>query len=283
MQLLRPNSWLTDRDFFNSIKYEDKEYLSKLFEDLRKSFLYICPTPVVTKYNTSLNSIEFWIGHNNLGSIPVDNTFSTLDFCVLAKEKCYKYYPQYTATYKIETQVKRSPQEIVKMMEDDPKLELESLMYVTEEVQVVEHGVIEKVYIKDDQFRIIIDNVPQIRHCKIPLSKFLENLRELTVANSDNSNKDLVIKEFIDLNSSILHEVHFYTDKKKLDIHARQYKNFFKINFLYLKQYELTFNQDTNTYEWERYIIDFPTKKLEEDCIKIYNQLKEESQNGKAS
>lgn len=280
MQLQRPNWWLTDKDFLNSLKYEDKDYLSKLFEDFRKSFLHICPTPVVVKYLTNSNSIEFWIGNNNLGSLPIDNTISTLDFCVLAKEKCYRFYPSYDSEFEVETELKRSPQEIVSMMEKNPTLELESLMYYREKRLVKEHGVIEKVYIKDDQFRIIINNVPQIRHCKIPLSKFLESLRELMAKNIDTPERGLIIKNFIDTHSSVLHEVHFYTDKKKLDIHARQYKNFFRINFPYLKGHELIFNEATNTYEWERYIIDFPTKKLEEDCLKIYNQLKEESNNG---
>ena len=278
-QTLQPNSWLSDPEFIKQIKYEDKEYLSSLFDIFKKSFIFICPVKITAEYDLTRNRIAILTRTGIAGYLDVDRTVNPYDFCVLAKNLVYSQYPSYHVKYTQEIQTPRDPAEIIEVMEKDSGAKLEEIMHKSIPQVVEEAGVIEKVYMKDDQFRIVVNGVPQIRHCKMPVSYFLSDLRHLSKKTSPDI--DIKKKEFIDSNSRILHEVHFYTEKKELNIPAYQYKNFFRINFPSLCKHDLIFNTATNKYEWERYIIDFPTVKLKEECIQLLNELRaQEGSNG---
>ena len=204
------------------------------------------------------------------------------DFCILAFNVVRHLFPHYEVEYENDVHVKRDPSEIIDIMQKDPSATLEGIMYKTEKQKTVEKAIIEKIYVLDDQFRIIINGIPQIRHCKRPITRFLRSYRHMVkfLAKRKCSKIEIFKKQYIDKYSSILHEVHFFTEAKELFMPAYQMKNFFRINYPSLRNHELIFNPATNKYQWERYILDFPTLRIQQECVELLKKLKEEDQNG---
>ena len=140
-QTLQPNSWLSDPEFIKQIKYEDKEYLSSLFDIFKKSFIFICPVKITAEYDLTRNRIAILTRTGIAGYLDVDRTVNPYDFCVLAKNLVYSQYPSYHVKYTQEIQTPRDPAEIIEVMEKDSGAKLEEIMHKSIPQVVEEAGV----------------------------------------------------------------------------------------------------------------------------------------------
>ena len=96
----------------------------------------------------------------------------------------------------------------------------------------------------------------------ILLKDFLKQLKGM----KDSKEK----RNFIFSNSHLINELHKTYREEEINYEGAQMLNFFKINFLDLKEYELVHMKDL-IYKWNNYVIKFNNMNLHRDCLNWYN------------
>ena len=254
------NRWLMDETFFAQIKFFDKYYLKKLFESLAK-YLSTAPVPIKSSWDAYNVHIEFRIGSNNL-KLKIDSEISHDDYVYLLNRWSSKFFPRYHC--EVEEVKKPTEQDAAeKLAKGDITID-EVPEYLNSEIKTfeVKLGFVEKVYMRDDQFRLIENDKAQIRQSTIPLSKFVKALRD-----GDLRNQDDLIYEFIQDNSVVVKDL-WEARPIDIDYPPIQLINFFSIRSEESKGEPLV-KVDANIYRWNRYRIRISGDTLLNDCQKI--------------
>lgn len=272
---MKPNKWLEDSTFLENIEFEDKYYLETLFFKI-SSFIKNAPIPIVSTFDPLHKSIYIIVGEYST-YFPVDINIAYFDMITLIRRWVTQFYPHYEIT--VSESIPYTDQEIVDYLVGEKGMNLNDALLETKEVSHKEIGVLEKVYIKKDEFVLNVNGEKEIRTPYkpgeiYPLSKFMKDLRELTTKEIPDSD---LIASFINDNSKKI-----FSKGEDVEIivsySGKQMINFFDINYVDLKDYELKEISEFKL-KWKNFIIHFNSKILKNDCLALYNKKCIEDEN----
>jgi hypothetical protein len=268
------NGWLTDPTFISKVQYTDKEYLTQLFEQVYK-YLTRCPIAVVSSWDHTHKSIYFHVGDNKM-AFPVNTDIAYFDYVTQIDMWLEQFFPSY------ECEVVQSrpytQQEIAELVAEGT-MTIEEAFKAQKEDRRTEKGIITRIHVKDDTFKINIDGEDSIRHCDIPATIFIKTLR------SNRHMPSNEIRAYIMSNSRFISKVGV---GKLIEVDRDWDKmiNFFKIQSKRLYKYPLEPLDDGSGlpwYTWYRYKILLQSDSLRKMCVSIYekNKLIEEAKKPK--
>lgn len=264
---MKSNRWLESPEFISKVKFFDLYYLETLFHKVA-AFIKNAPIPILSTWDAQHGSIYLSVGGNKQ-FFPIDVNIAYYDYVTVMKRWCSQFYPSYKV--QVNTQIPYTDSEIMLMVKDG--MDLNDAILARKPHSYIEKGVIEKVYIKKEEFIFNINGQREIR-CSgnilegkiIPMSKFMESIRQIKT--------DEELKTYIFENSKRVSLINYSDEVIEIDYSGNQMINFFKINFEDLQVYELI-EIDPFIYKWGNFLIKFESKMLAKDCIKIYTELKE--------
>jgi len=254
------NFWLTDKEFISKSKYNDLYYLEGLCYRIA-SFLKNTPIHVITILDNTEMSIGFSIGTNKK-YYPISNDISFYDYITEVEKWLKTFYPSFD--YMEELEVELSEEEMKTKIKEG--MNLNDVLLLRKKSYVRHYGVVEKIYLKDDCFLLNYNGNLEKRTSicttnAVPVSKFMEKLRTL-------SEKERY--EYIKNDSVKLHDI---TEKQiEIDYAGKTMLNFFEINYDVLKEKSLI-KVSEFVYTWGRFVINFNSPLLRDDCLKLYNKL----------
>jgi hypothetical protein len=231
------------------------------------------PLKVVSTWNQNTKSVAFFMGkHTKVFVIDLD--ISKYDYVHLIQSWLKRFYPKYEVALPRERSY--TSEEINQIREDclksGEKFELANYLNKKKIENFIEKGIIQKVFILQDQF--IIQRNEQKYLCapgsfNIPMSigPFMNDLRKITLKKV----QDKEIHAYILGNSYIVEKINdakidiVYSDKKML--------NFFKIRFSDLRNYSLE-KVDSMTYHWSKFKIVFDSEYTRDSCLEYYRERK---------
>lgn len=266
---MKPNKWLEHNKYIlDNIDFHDKIYFQILAKEVA-NYIKNSPIPIVTWWMPEEKGILFIVGNSIRWLVPVDTEISYRDYITMVEKTARKYYPQYYVNKTIETSL--SEDEIVMLLQKDRSVTFEQALTMKKEITVVESGMIEKIYMRNDEFIFNLNGERYKRMSGIPikkpmpLSEFLEGIRKINALNPED--KDNKLRDFILENSS---------EKRKLeekiitiDYSGMQMVNFFKINFALLR--DKPFERiDDLYYSWGNFRIKFDSLNIENACLALY-------------
>jgi hypothetical protein len=267
------NKWLESREFLENVDFPDKLYFRILAKEVA-NFLKNCPVHIITWWVAKNSYIEFFIGQSIHWSVQVDTDISYRDYIVKIEKYAKKYYPQYSVVK--ETTEALNEDEIILLLQKNKDITFEDAVARSKTITLQENGIIERVYMKEDEFTININGERTQRMSGIPIKKpmplknFMESLRAINA--SDSENKDYEIRNYIFENS---HERRKLIKRKEtIDFIGMQMISFFKINFSLLREFELKKTGKLN-YSWGDCDIKFDSPTTEEQCLSTYKKLME--------
>lgn len=216
------------RDILRKSAFPDKIYLLELYEEV-KDYMFKCPTPILVEWVEENFNIVFKIGRN-FKSFKVSANVAPRDFITSIEFWLCTYYPKYYVIEKVETPL--SPEEKLKAITQE-NLSLEESLEKSNITQVVERGIIQRIYLPEDKFTILVNGKKYIRLSgtltkPMPLSVFLKELRSLAIG-EDKHVYFKNVKKFIIENSIIIN-----SDVKDKDIDisytGKKLNHFIEIN-----------------------------------------------------
>ena len=261
---MKINKWLEDEDFISKMKFVNKYYLETLCFKVA-AFLKNIPVPVCSTWDAKNKSIYFSIGDNK-HYVSVDVNIAYHDYITLIDKWTRQFYPQYQV--EVNTEIEYADEEIMSIVKTG--VNLNDALLMRKPHSYIEIGVIEKIFIKKDEFIFSRNGEREVRRSSLPgkgmdsllpLSKFMEGIRKL----SDNEEK----KNYIEDNSKI---VQFLRDREQeiiINYSGKQMLNFFAINFEDNKLFPLIPIDDFQ-YHWGIFRVIFESKNLRDDCLAVY-------------
>ncbi len=269
----KKNMWLEDEQFLANIGFHDIYYLTSLGRYI-SNFIKNVPVPPITWLDKKNMRIYFMVGSNQYW-FKIDTNIAYYDFLELIKQWLVQFYPQYDVI--VENTRKLTEEEIIARKE---YAEIKGIPFdlndaLEEEISFSynEHGIIIKIFMKEDNFIINVNGKKYLRKSGseknlMPLSTFLPKLRSI----EDDDEK----RDFIFTNSKLEKELDAFNKFIIIDYSGIRMLNFFKINFDRLKHGEFKKIDDYN-YVNNNYKIHFENKILKEDCFfYFYNRLENE-------
>lgn len=251
---MKPNDWLVDETYIaERVKFENMEYFRTLTDFIHKQ-LRIWPVPVITSWDPKGGKIWFTVGMNNKWEFKVDVNYSTHDFMRLVEQSLRKLFPQFRVTDK----TTRAPnaQEVERLLTSNKVASADDAFnYKIIDTQVDE-GMIERVYLLDDQFRLIRNGKRGMYISTTPLSQFLRTFR--TIKRDDEK------RAFISAMSKFISEVKDRDVEIKYE--GEMLINFFKVNRVDLQGIEMKIGQDPLKGFWKNFIIHFPNEEVRDKC-----------------
>lgn len=259
---MKPNQWLSDKEQvakeFPLVK--DSYYLQELCAHIA-AYLRRCPTKVLCLPNGKASKLIFRV-KTEAASFDIDPDIAYHDFiCKIEQEWLVRFFPQYSIQ-----EEKLEPctdQEMAVLLEEhavDELLATQELGY--KRTPVRKYGIITKIALMDDRFKLETNEGVFWRLSTIPLSHLLDTLRTLT----DPYEK----KAFIEAKSTLMNKVGNVTNKTYVLSHTpKQLLNFFKIRRHQLAHCPLKYNSETNHYEWGSFRFRFDSPQLEAECRQL--------------
>lgn len=240
---------------------KDTYYYEKL-EDAVKKFIIKSPIPLVYKFYDDRPKFEIKHGSNRR-IFDIDYGISYLDYLHLIEKEFYQFFPRFSCEVEITRNF--TEEEILLAVEKGMPFEEAYDKKITEKRKEV--GIIERVYIVDDQFRLNLNGKMTIRQStKMPLSHLLKRLRQSDLINDNEKKRELI------LNSSI-----FITEVKNKPIEInyppRQLLNFFKIYSDDLKKEKLL-ALENNQYQWGKFVVKIESRQLLDEIKIILGERK---------
>jgi hypothetical protein len=258
---MRINSWLENEAFISKMKFNNLYYLETLCFKVA-AFLKNIPVPVCATWDNKNKSIYFSIGENK-HYIPIDTNIAYYDYITLIDKWARQFYPQYQV--EIDTEIEYTDKEIMGLVSQG--VSLNDAILMRKPHSYIEIGVIEKIFIKKDEFIFNRNGEREVRmsgkgvSSPFPLSKFMEGIRKV----SDPNEKKVYIEEH---SKSIVP----LRDREKeivINYSGSQMLNFIKINFEDNKLYPLI-PIDEFQYHWGIFRVVFESKILRDDCLALY-------------
>jgi hypothetical protein len=269
------NTQLTDIQFLKSFEYEDNYYLENLCRTLWE-FIKNVPVPVFTSLFHNKNnelSMKLAIGEKFI-VYRIDNTISYFDFIYRFKKFAMQFYPQFE--YEEEIEVELETDEMLKVVADKG-LSLNDVVFLTKKKNIIQKGIILKVFLAKDEFLFEYNNEKTIRTSSfaekledvLPVRIFLQNVRKMYY---DKTNGKL-IKDYIFNNSKVVQKLPLDENEVTIDYPSHQMKSFFKIHYDELQS--IPFEKITSlVYKWGKFKIVFENETNEHDCISYFRKRK---------
>lgn len=261
---MKINKWLEDEAFIAKMSFGDKYYLETLCFKVA-AFLKNIPVPVCSTWDNKNKSIYFSIGDNK-HYVPIDVNVAYHDYITLIDKWTRQFYPQYQV--EVNTEIDYTDEEIMNLVKTG--INLNDALLMRKPHSYIEVGVIEKIFIKKDEFIFNRNGEREVRRSSLPgkgmesllpLSKFMEGIRKL----SDDEEK----KNYIEDNSKVSMLLREREKEIIINYSGKQLISFFNINFDNNKLYPLI-ALDEFQYSWGIFRIVFESKILRDDCIAVY-------------
>jgi len=261
------NDRLIDRDYINKVDYENKLYVTQLFHavyDLLKEL----PIPVIASYDPKHIQLYFMFVDNKK-SFAIDDKINIQDYLTLVRRWCYKFFPSYTI--KTMEEVSLSKDEVFEKVKKE-KIKIEDALDLTKEVEIVENGVIDSIYMSEDLFRMNINGVYSVYSSSsfMDLSKLLEILKDIK---EDKERKEFIFKNSIEIVGDdplrfAYEKAQYFKVKSEVKVayKGKMMYNFFSINYPDLKDKDLV-QESGLVYRWGKYEIHFEYSNIEEMCL----------------
>lgn len=265
------NKLLEDLEYIRKLDFPDIYYLETLFYKI-SAFLKNVPVPMSSEYKN--RKLVLAIG-SDVKEFEIDVDISYYDMITLIKMWSEKYYPQYII--KNEVEIPLSEEEIIEKLKDKTA-DINDVLNETKLVTKIEKGIIEKVFIKTDQFLFKKNNsIREIRMSgtlehPLPLSFFMKELRKFK--NESKEEKNIHIYDYIKNNSKVIKIIENDLKEIPISYSGKQLYNFFIINYNNLKDQELKRIDDFH-YLWGNFKIKFESITLKSDCLSFYERMKE--------
>lgn len=176
---MNPNAWLTDPVAIQAKlpHCTDVHYAVELCSVL-SAYLYRCPVRVRVVAQDKSSQLLFKVKQNE-ASFNIDPEIAPHDFIFsVEKEWLASFFPSYKVV--IQDTASCSEQEMTALLEShsvDELLEKQQLGYKT--VTIEKRGVITKIALLDDRFKIVTQDGTYWRIAKFPLSQFMDQLRSI--------------------------------------------------------------------------------------------------------
>lgn len=258
---LKPNEWLTNRQFLDYANVENRYYFETLCEYVSE-YLKNTPIPVICTFDPKNQRLYFLIGKDNKNWWDINPDISYIDTLTLIKRWVKQFYPKYKLEYL--AKVSLTDDEIYKKVSRE-NMRLDDAILLKKEILIEEKGIVGEITLSKDEFIFYYNDRKTLRISGspdnlLPLRFFLKEIRNIE---DDKEKRDYIFKnsyEVKEFNSMDEEEILInYIDK--------QMKNFFIINFPDLK-YKNLFKISDNRYRWDNYVIEFNNKLVEQDCFK---------------
>ena len=267
--LMVDNKWLEDSNYIRELNFPDIYYLETLCYKIA-AFIKNVPVPIHTSYSDGM--IKLAIG-KELKSFEINTDISYYDMITLIKIWSEKYYPQYEITEQIEVEL--SEDEI--MSEVKKGVSINDALQMTKIATKREKGIIEKVFITEDQFLFNKNGCREIRMSgsienPMPLSVFMRSIRQFK--DDTKEDKNVHISSFIKSNSHTLKVIGDKLSEVVISYSGKQMYNFFVINYPVLKNKEFI-KLDEFNYLWANFKIKFESQTLKSDCLNYYYTMKD--------
>ena len=268
------NEWLISTNFVAQISYENKMYMNKLFKrvyDLLKEL----PVPIISSYDPKQNQIYFmFVTHKK--SFTIDEDINIEDYVTLVKRWAIQFFPTYTISTK--EWVPLSSDEVFEKVKKD-KIPIEEAVDLKKEVDIIEIGVIESIYLTDDLFRININDKFYIKKSHVMrLSDFKGKLKNIT---NDQEKRDFIFENSIEVKDEGLLEIIFSKapyfknmENRVIKFKGKKMFNFFSINYPTLKGVSIEKLSEL-VYQWGQYKIYFENEEMELDCLEYLQQKRD--------
>lgn len=189
---------------FTAGSNEYREHLNQLI----RKFLKVCPVPIVAEPDAKNNSITFFLGKTIAYSMKLDMDIASSDQIALLDNYFRPWFPTYSVVTGNQIQIPYNPSEILTMIQQEG-IPVDRAMEMKKTVLSTEWGMIERIFIKKDEFKLLISEneaPPRAKYCVtvIPISQFLKKIRLLR-------EDDEALYRFIKSNSKIFHEAEINT------------------------------------------------------------------------
>ena len=271
MKTYYTNHWLEDESQIKNMDFPDMYYFESLCFKI-SAFLKNAPVPITCKYINERGSFLFRLGIEEK-YIKANVDISYFDFITLIKCWASKFYPTYSART-----IKKIPCTACEMRDFVTKgMFMKDALEQTKDATVFETGIIQKVFITEDTFLLLLDECREIRISgsiknPLPISQFMKNLRKIVLVRNPSQDD---IRNYIMDNSHVLKS--FSLQKKPLNIQysGKQMYNFFVINYALIE--DKLIKIDNFNYTWGKFKLKFESISLRDDCIRYY----EGRENGK--
>ena len=260
---MKVNSWLENEQFIAKMDFKDKYYLQKICFKVA-AFLKNVPVPVCATWDNLHGSMYFSIGENK-HYLALDVHISYYDFVTLIDKWTRQFYPQYKV--QVDTEIEYTDEEILDLAKKG--INLNDALLMRKPYSYIESGVIEKIFIKRDEFIFNKNGENQIRLSgtsvsnPLPLSKFMEGIRKIS--------DDVEKKNYIEQNSRVVQILKDNDKEIIIDYSGRQMLNFFAINYEDYKNFILE-QIDEFQYKWGKFRVIFESKLLRDDCLALYTK-----------
>ena len=272
---MTPNKWLDNFKFLENVEFHDKIYFQILAKEI-SNYLKNAPIPLVTWWNPEQECIHFMLGQNIRWYVKVDTNVAYRDYITQVEKYARKYYPKYKIDSEI--QVSLTEDEIVTILQKEKNVSFDDVIKRKKVTIVKEKGIIERVYMKDDEFLLNIDDGElSLRMSGIPirnplsLTEFLEQIKKININEEKLSKEEIYkkVRNFIFENS--IEKRKILRKTQVIEYTGMQMINFFNINFSVLRKKELE-KVDELWYRWGNNEIKFESVSLENECLKIYKE-----------
>lgn len=239
------NAWLVDKNYIQTLKFENKKYLEKTL-DIIRIYTYKCPVLILTEWDDENSNIIIHVSGKNYNTpIRLDPDIAPHDIVTLIERDIYHYFPRYEIHSGRQIEVDYSSEEIAELIKER-KIDVDDAFNLKKTVDEIDIGVIERVWILDDKFRFVRtedgNTQEELRISKIPLSEFLKQARRL---------RSMHLHDFIIENSRLLSV--YVPGLVQVKYTGAQLLNFLKINECDLYIYPLQQREDGVVYRYGRF------------------------------
>lgn len=259
-------NWLFNSDFIFEYTGEHREYLETLRKHIR-FFIYSKPIQIKVAWNESSKQVRFLVD-NIYEDFYINPYFSVWDFTHMVERVFLRsFFPMYQAKRKSSRPV--NAYELKELIQKGVKAN--EAMALTVDDFIDESGIIDKIWLKQDTFQLIINGIKSIRSTAVPgnpqlIGEFLSNLKQIE---DPEEIRDYVFDRSFEV-------VEVVNPQKVIEINYKDNRmllNFFKENVYDLYDQPF-FHTGDNWWEWGRYQIYFPDKQIRQQCQEVVSSFR---------
>lgn len=259
------NSWLEDPKFIENMFFEDKYYLQEYCRYMSQ-FLRRLPIPVSSTWNYKTKSMDLYVGSQKK-SFRISSDIPIYEAGILIDTWAQQFYPQYTVS--IEKERPLTEEEITIGVRDG-LFSLDDAFNQVKKVKHEEFGIITRIHLVQDEFKLTINGESTIRFSKILLSEFLRTLKSLR-------DEPRAMRDFIMENSSVIKTLSPNSNPVEISHKGNRMKNFFIVHKDYLREhgvspFDIQGHEDSLIYKSGKFLIRFESPFHRDSCLELLNQ-----------
>lgn len=259
------NSWLDDPKFIENMFFDDKYYLQEYCRYMSQ-FLRRLPIPVSSTWDHKIKSMDLYVGSKKK-SFRISSDIPIYEAGILIDTWAQQFYPKYTIS--IEKERPLTETEITIGIRDG-LFSLDDAFNQIKKAVYKESGVITRIHLVQDEFKLTVNDESTIRFSKILLSKFLQTLKSLR-------DEPRVMRDFIMENSSVIKVLSPGSSPVEITHKGNRMKNFFIIHKDYLNlngvsPFIVQGQEDSLIYKSGKFLIRFETLFHRDSCLELLKQ-----------